>query len=145
MSTITVYDYDTAYLQDIFFLTSAATISSQSSTQFVIANPVSIVPANLHYIGTFTTSSGNITGGTITELKVEDSSGTLCADITGLNIPLQSSGYSLSFQNGSFFPSGSTYVDATGSSVLAGGGNDTYVASYNTTIQIGRASCRERV
>lgn len=134
MSTITVYNYDTDDLRSIFFLTTASTISSQSSTQFVIANPVSIIPANLHYIGTFTTSSGNITGGTITELKVEDSSGTLYADITGLNIPLTSTGYSLSFQSGSFFGPGSTYVDATGSSVLTGYGNDTYVTSHNTTI-----------
>lgn len=134
MSTITVYNYNTDDLHDIFFLTTASTISSQSSTQFVIANPVSIIPANLHYIGAFTTSSGNITGGTITELKVEDSSGKLYADITGLNIPLTSSGYSLSFQSGSFFGPGSTYVDASGSSVLSGYGNDTYVTSFNTTI-----------
>lgn len=135
MSIVDVYVFDTGILQEDFKFLIDPQISSQSSTQFILSD-VGILKDNVTFIGNFTLSSGNITGGTITEVQVNGIYG-FEADITGLSIPVTSSGFGFSFNVGAVFAPGSTYYAKAPGSGLAGEGNDTYYADFQTTITPG--------
>ena len=130
MTTVTLYGYATSTIVDDFHVNIVETLQSYSSTQFVMQNQAGIFSDQLVFLGNFTTNSGGVSGGTITELKVENASGGLEADITGISVPIANG----SFNTGAFLAPGTTYIDKSGSSLMEGEGDDTYVTANNSTI-----------
>jgi len=138
VTTITAYSgFDEERLKDDFGLGLGFDPPTNVSTSQFTEKAAGFFGDQLVFLGNFSVSGGNITGGTITGLDLVNSYGAKVAVVSGINIAVTSTGYSFSFNYGPFISPGITYRDAGFDDYLNGYGNDTYYTAGGTHVDPG--------